>query len=116
MDSPEKTLDRDRFVSIRSADDDVYKDDRAGLLSPQGSCRTSSASYGRAPNSSIICIGIADNNALSRMVNRTLEVDDKQWAALHFKSAETEDSEEVKSGDNSVHQGIEIPKVPKGSQ
>lgn len=116
MGSPKSTLDRDRFVSIRSADDDVYKDDRAGLLSPQGQYGTLRSRCARAPVLSTVSVSIADNNALSRMVNRTLEVDDKQWAALHFKSTETEDAEEVKSTDNSIHQGIEIPKVPKGSQ
>jgi len=41
--------------------------------------------------------GFADNNALSRMVNRTVEVDDKAWAKLHINSQNapkvTEDDE-----------------------
>ncbi|KAA6419227.1 MAG: cation channel family, partial [Trebouxia sp. A1-2] len=52
----------DRMISIRSAEGDSYLDKHAGLISPQ------------------------DNNALSRMVNRTVEVDEKGWTALHNNS------------------------------
>ncbi|KAL0037532.1 hypothetical protein WJX77_001322 [Trebouxia sp. C0004] len=52
----------DRMISIRSTEGDSYLDKHAGLISPQ------------------------DNNALSRMVNRTVEVDEKAWTALHSNS------------------------------
>lgn len=49
------------------------------------------------------------------MVNRTQEVDDKQWARLHTNSRHTEDAE-TKAAELDVGKGIDIPKVPKGSR
>lgn len=82
----------DRMISIRSAEGDSYLDKHAGLISPQGDPRPqletlpwkwlryqSCAAFFRL-------VLLADNNALSRMVNRTVEVDEKGWTALHNNS------------------------------
>ncbi|KAL0047426.1 hypothetical protein WJX82_003095 [Trebouxia sp. C0006] len=76
----------DRMISIRSTEGDSYLDKHAGLISPQ------------------------DNNALSRMVNRTVEVDEKEWTALHNNSHNaakvTDDSSE----------SVRVRKLGKGSE
>lgn len=49
------------------------------------------------------------------MVNRTTEVDDKQWALLHTNSKHCEEPE-TKAAELDVDRDTGIPKVPKGSQ
>ena len=49
------------------------------------------------------------------MANRTIEVDDKQWALLHVNSQHNAESE-TKATEVDFDKGIDIPKVPRGSQ
>lgn len=63
----------------------------------------------------MLCTWSADNNALSRMTNRTMEVDDKQWALLHLNSKHSEDLE-AKAAELDIDKGMDIPTVAKGSQ
>lgn len=106
-----------RVVSIRSSDDDTYKDDQAGLLSPQGPIRFDLGTRWvlNVQFAARICPVLADNNALSRMANRTIEVGDKQWALLHVNSQHNAEFE-TKATEVDLDKGTDIPKVPRGSQ
>ena len=100
----------ERMISIRSAEGDHYTDSQAGLISPQGNkryCGASNASSGCCCHEALC----ADNNALSRMVNRTMEVDDKQWVALHKNSEHKAVSDKEKP-----EKPGKVSKVSKGSE
>ena len=105
----------DRMISIRSAEGDSYIDRHAGLISPQGEpsgensrlCRGSGCQSCAAY---IHFVLLADNNALSRMVNRTVEVDEKGWTALHNNSQNAAKLSEDSS------ESVRVRKLGKGSE
>lgn len=106
MDLPGDTFERN--FSIEAGERVV--DSQAGLLSPQGTSGASTLPSHKpaveVPNNDR-CFVIG-GNALPRLVNRTVEVDEKQWLDLHKNSQ----SEPVQ---DNVEKAGRIPRISKGS-
>lgn len=88
-----------------SVESNLRVEGHAGLLSPQGRVGIAELGICAAPSTSVSPPG---GNALPRLVNRTIEVDEKEWLELHRNSQ----SELVH--DKSETAG-RIPKIGKGS-
>ena len=75
MDIPPGALERN--YSIQGSDG------KAGLISPQGKSRNCKTAQLQVCPCMPTLLTLAGGDALPKLVNRTIEVDEKQWLALH---------------------------------